>query len=553
MLLRFDIGRGDLYSWIAKLLPCLVIWGCAVSSDMATVPIDGKGAEKADLMMADGPEPAQPAVMQADAGARTDVEANVKGSEYPLPAVPQTEAFSPPIDTDDVLEKTSIEMKTDERLPKIPIFLDMRNVELPVLLRTLARSADQSMMISESVRGSVTLNIRNQPWQHVFQGLIRTYGLTYEWNGGIIQVMTLEDSAKEFKRLDIEEKKELKRRGIEANAPLTSSIIKIEYADVEQLRDVFENFLTEEQGQRRGSVMVDSHTNSLIIQATQSDIDKMVALVEKLDHPTLQVRIEAQIVEANSDTARELGVQWGGVYKSSVDGRSYNIGPGSNVFDTDDDGRISPEAGLIQTLPSLLQSANGLDIGFVTENFGKNILAVQLTALEEQGKLKILSSPSISTLDNQKALIESGAEVPYRTVEDFQTSIQFKKAVIRLEVTPHVIGQDSLKLKIITFKDELDFTNTVDGNPTIITKKAETTVMLRDGQTTVIGGLRKETINEKTSAVPFLSDIPLLGHLFKREMDKDKSEELLLFITPYIVKNTMESSSPERKNEVPKG
>ena len=190
--------------------------------------------------------------------------------------------------------------------------------------------------------------------------------------------------------------------------------------------------------------------------------------------------------------------------------------------------------------PAALDGTTGMTLGYMFQNIGKGLLTVQLSALQQEGKLNILSSPSITTLENQSAIIESGARVPIQTIEDNNVEIRYEDAVLKLEVTPYVIDKTNLKLKILTNKDELDFTRTVAGNPTIITKKAETNVILSDGQTTVIGGLSKETASESESGVPWLKDIPGLGWLF-RSTDKSKSmEEVLIFITPYILKERPE-------------
>jgi len=181
-------------------------------------------------------------------------------------------------------------------------------------------------------------------------------------------------------------------------------------------------------------------------------------------------------------------------------------------------------------------------LGMMFENPGQFMLTVQLQALQKDGKLNILSSPSITTLNNQKATIESGKEVPFQTVEDGDIKIEFKPAVIKLEVTPHVISDSIVKLEIITNKDELDWSRTVNGNPTIIKKLAETGVVLFDGQTTVIAGLSKSTSSDGDNGIPWLKDIPILGNLFKNTKKSSDMEELLIFITPRIldVKNFQE-------------
>lgn len=434
-------------------------------------------------------------------------------------------------------------------LPSQKIFLDMKAVPLTTLLRTLARAAGISIMVSENVKGTATLNVQNETWDQVFLSVLKTYGLSFEWQGNIIQVLTIEDINNDYRYLELNERREAKKREIESIAPLVNDVIPVRFADAESLKTIVEQLLAADSGKKRGAVVVEPHTNSLIVKATRPEINQVSAMIRHLDRPAAQIRIEAHIVEAGDDTARELGVEWGGLYQGTLGASNYWITPGIDTADTGAgvgtatsplaeiaDNSV-PSPGLIQTLPSILNEDAGLLIGFVAQEAGKYVLGVQLAALEKEGKLNILSSPSISTLDNQTALIESGREVPYQTVVDNEVNIEFKKAVLSLVVTPHVIDNDLLKLKIVTNKDELDFSNNVDGNPTVITKKAETTVLLADGQTTVIGGLRKENSSETVQGVPYLKDIPYLGNLFRKDSRTDTMEELLIFITPRIIRN----------------
>ncbi len=439
----------------------------------------------------------------------------------------------------------------EKELPKRKVSLRMRNEDIRFLLRVLARGADISIMISENVKGSATLDIQNKPWDQVFLGILSTYGLIYEWAGDIVRVMTVEDMGFEVKKLEMRQRQEAQKREIEIVSPLSTGVIEVHYADVSNLRDIFEKFLEEGDRARRGTVMVDKHTNSLVIRARENHIAAMRLLAQKLDRPTLQIRIEAQIVEANSDTARELGIEWGGFYSgttgknttismvpgvnSSAGSQTSQSNQSSQSYQSSQDTLASSSA-LIQKLPPVIAGDSGLLLGLLAQNADRYILGIQLSALEKEGKLRILSNPSISTLDNHTALIESGREVPYQTVEDDEVNIEFKKAVLSLEVTPHVINDNTLKMKVLTAKDELDFSNAVEGNPTVITKKAETNVLLRDGQTMVIGGLRKETESEGESGVPFLKEIPLLGQLFRRDYRSSNLEEILIFITPRIVR-----------------
>jgi type IV pilus assembly protein PilQ len=337
--------------------------------------------------------------------------------------------------------------------------------------------------------------------------------------------------------------------------PLVTQVVQVEFADAKKLKESLEKFLSEKnEGQPIGSVTVDEHTNALIIQAIYGDLERMIPLILELDRPTQQILIEAHIVEATKGTSMELGVQWGGVLN---DGDLW-VTPGANstgvVGNPLSGGGIDPTSGWAANLPASGQGAGtytGFTLGFALEDVGNSVLAAQLSALETEGKLNILSSPSITTLDNQKATIESGTEVPYQTVENGEVKIEYKKAVLSLEVTPHVIGDNTLKLNINTKKDELDFANTVGGQPTILTKKASTNVLLFDGQTTVIGGLSKEKTSRDEAGLPWLKDIPILGYLFKSTGSSDDMEEVLIFITPHILGEQLTEGLEEAPLEEP--
>ena len=421
-------------------------------------------------------------------------------------------------------------------LPKKKITMKMNDIEVSVLLRALSRVANQNIMLNEKIRGKININITKAPWDQVFKSILRTHGLAYAWEGDIIRIMTNEDMENELKR-------ESQKRDLRIIEPFITRIVHIDYAEAAKLRENLEKFLTlNKDGKPLGSVLVDEHTNSLIIQAIGDDLDRILSVIEKLDRPTAQILIEAHIVETTSSTGRELGIQWGGLaYGTSKDnnhwlGNSGTTSDGS-LFDpiTGEPITYLPSIGNMFNFPAALEGGAGMSLGYMFQNIGKSLLTVQLTALQEEGKLNILSSPSITTLENQTAFIESGEKVPIQTVEDGEVNIKYEDAVLRLEVTPHVIDKNFLKLQILTNKDELDFTRTVAGNPTIITKKAETTVMLSHGQTTVIGGLNKERVSETESGVPFLKDIPGLGWLFRSRASTNAMEEVLIFITPYIL------------------
>ena len=471
----------------------------------------------------------------------------------------------------------SVATAQGQPLPTEKITLEMHDVDISVLLKTLARAVNQNIIISEAVVGKSYVSIKETPWDQVFKGILNTNGLAYEWEGDIIRIVTTDDINRALELMEAEQSLLAGRKEHEINMerlrskakmaePLQTWVYHVKYADTENLRDNLEEFFKSghagpggmEAGKSvdsltaagmpqassrsssvasglRGAILVDPHTNSLVIQSGKSDLERMQAMVLELDKPTMQVLIQAHIVEANSNTALELGIQWGGLYN----GGDTWITPGANstgITGAKLSKGIDPTSGMAANFPADLSDGKGLTLGVITESIGNNIITAQLSALEKEGKLNILSSPSITTLDNQKATIESGKDIPYQTVEDEDVQIEWKKAVIRLEVTPYIIDGKTLKMDIITQKDEVDFSDTVLGNPVIITKSAETRVVLFDGQTTVIGGLSKENVADGESGVPFLRNIPLLGYLFKGISKKKEKEELLIFITPYILK-----------------
>ena len=445
----------------------------------------------------------------------------------------------PPVDEEpfeivspDPAEREAIEIP--KPLPNRKISMKMNNIDVAVLLRALARAADQNIILNEKVSGKININIHEAAWDEVFLSILQTNGLNYAWQGNILRIMTAED-------MDVDLLAKARKRELKLAQPPLTKIVSVKFSEAEKLRTNLERFITvDRNGNPTGSILVDEHTNSLIIQAIKSDMDKLLAMVEKLDRPTPQVLIEAYIVEANKDVARELGVQWGGAFRGKSGDKTTIISGrqgGTVTEDGDIDEEVDANAGSVVDLPALsIGSFEPSTLGLIYTRVGEYLLRTQLSALQDQGKLHILSSPSVTTQDNKIAFIESGADVPYQTVEDGEVKVEYKKAVLKLEVIPNVIDGDTLKLDIKVNKDEPDFTRTVLGNPTIITRRAETNVIQNDGQTIVIGGLSVESASRIQTGTPWFEDIPGLGYLFKRKSSSDELEELLIFITPHILK-----------------
>lgn len=443
--------------------------------------------------------------------------------------------------------------KPKPALPTQKVTLTLHNAEIQAVVQALARIAGQSVMVSPNVSGNVNVNIVGMPWDQVFAGILRTNGLRYDWEGDLLRVMTLEDMEHDLKVEEISKKRLSTRLEALQNEPMYTSVVKIKYADAKSLAESLPAFLTKDpQGKARGSVVMDPHTNALVVQAADSDVRRLVKLVRRLDQPSSQIRLKAHIVETTTETARALGVQWGGQYARAPVGGGMRDGafitPGaSSTYDptanpalartaTLGTGGLGDGIGLNFPPADFPSDGAGAILGLAYGTIGGNILEVQLSALQQDDKLKILSSPSITTLDNQLAFTENGAKVPFVSIDkDGNREVKFEDAVLRLEITPHIIDDQNLKLKILVKKDEVDTTRTVEGNPFIIKKQTETSLISRDGETIVISGLTRRLSSENERGLPGLKDVPVLGWLFKGQNTDDSNEEVLIFITPTIL------------------
>lgn len=440
--------------------------------------------------------------------------------------------------------------KTREKpLPVQKVSLKMRNADVKSVLRALARAADVNILVKDDVKWNTSVDFTATAWDQVFNGLLKAYGLTYAWEGDILRVMTLEDKEQALKIETIKEKQQAQELSLKTSEPLSTVVIAIDYADAKGLRDNLQEFLPKDKEGKaaRGSVRIDEHSNSLIIQATREDIEQMIPMIERIDKPTPQILIRANIVETTKSVARDLGIQWGGLSKKKVNGGEITTStvstkdPATTAGTTSTTGLGGQGFGISFPVgSSATTNAGGLGaLGLMYATLSGDFLEMQLQALQLDGKINIISSPSITTIDNQKAFAESGERVPYvstSTVSGGTTQeVKFIDAVLRLEITPHVIDGKNLKMKIIVKKDEVDASRAVQGNPYIIKKQTETTLIVQNGETIVISGLTRQKNSNSNSGLPGLKDIPVLGWLFKGDSRSDSMEEVLIFITPHIL------------------
>ena len=416
--------------------------------------------------------------------------------------------------------------------------------DVAVVLRTLAKAAHVNMLVSPEVTGTIRFAFRDVPWDQAFRSVIISTGLAYAWEGDVLRVMTLDDMRRSLEMETVlKEREDVKaeKRKVE---PMLIQVIPIKYSKARSVGATVKALLvatattgTAADGATaapRASVSIDEDNNAIIVHAIREDVEKAIALVAQLDRAKAQVHIEARIVEATRDTARQLGVQWG-VNSARIDnGRLVTVG-----------GQGVTAAGYNSDFPAVFAQgvANpvGLTLGLVSENIGgSELLGMQLTALQRKGNIRILSSPSITTLDNEEAVITSGEERAYRkttgTGNEADVTVEWKEAVLELKVTPHVVDSDYLRVQIIARKESFDETKPETGGEYPVNKKnASTTVLLRNGETVVIGGLSLESDSDAHTGVPWLMDLPGLGALFKNRSRAQKFDETLIFITPKVI------------------
>jgi type IV pilus assembly protein PilQ len=352
-------------------------------------------------------------------------------------------------------------------------------------------------------------------------------------------------------KLDLERKQQM-RDNQWVEPLLDPVVVNINYTDTKKLADTVQDCLTKDKdGKPRGSIRVDEHTNSLVISALRDDLIKIMPIIEKLDKPTPQILIKANIIETTKGVARDLGIMWGGYNKgTNISGNNDFIVTGGGTR-TSTTSPINPTASgpvsmggtgfNVNLQANNLGSAASSSLALLFGKISGNYLEVQLQALQQDNKLNILSSPSITTLDNQEAFTENGERVPFVTLQTSSGSAptqttSFEDVLLRLQIKPHVIDGKNLKMEITVKKDEVDMTRKSSlGDPYIIKKQTKTILIVEDGETIVISGLTKQTKSDAGNGVPWLKDIPVLGWAFKSDSKSDKMEEVLIFITPHIL------------------
>jgi type IV pilus assembly protein PilQ len=400
-----------------------------------------------------------------------------------------------------------------------PIDLKVTNADVTDVLRTFAQISGLNVIIQPGVGGVVTAEMENVPWDQALEQILKINSLGYEIEGNVMRI-----APTAILRQEAQEKQQLAAAKA-LSIPLQTIYRRLSYANAEQIATLLRSGQAGLLSQR-GSVIVDPRTNSLIIKELPAYMDTVVSVIDRLDTAEPQVMIEARIIETTKRFTREFGIDWG--FTGIADAAHGNTS-----------GLIFPNNGQVS---GNVNVPGGGDAGTLAFRLGNVLntfqLDVALQAAESEGLINILSAPKVATLNNQQASIESGLQIPVQTIANNTVTVQYVAATLSLSVTPQVTAEGTVMMDVNIAKREPQLAFLVPGatNAPIATKQATTRLLVRDGGTAVIGGIYKVSNDQGESRVPGLANIPIIGNLFKNKTRREENEELLIFITPRIIK-----------------
>jgi type IV pilus assembly protein PilQ len=467
------------------------------------------------------------------------------------PAIPDLQRIETSIhDEDPVVETTgggaagfasgSEGVLAQQRYSGRRIDIDLKDADIHNVLRLLADTGHVNVVTADDVTGTITIRMRNVPWDQVLDVVLQAKGLGMVRQGNLIRVAPLAQLQKERELKLAQQKQEFEL------TPLETRLIPISYAHASELQARAKDLLSP-----RGAIAVDERTNVLIARDVPGNLNYIEELIRSLDTQTAQVLIEARIVEATSQYSRDVGIQWGGdvtfgpstgnptgvAFPSSV-----NAAGGAYDNNTPTAG-VSPFTRTVATpnfavnLPAAVGTGAGGAIGMTFGSIDNVLsLSTRLSAAESAGLVRIVSAPRVMVLDNREARINQGTLIPYAQVSALGVQTTFQEAKLQLLVKPHVTADGSVSMHVKLNRDEPNFNQTApNGAPTILKREAETELLVMDGHTAVIGGIYTRNTGRNLQQVPFFGDIPILGILFQRRTASDARGELIIFITPHIV------------------
>ncbi|MHC8337130.1 type IV pilus secretin PilQ [Pseudomonas sp. HLT2-19-2] len=407
--------------------------------------------------------------------------------------------------------------------------LNFQDIDVRSVLQLIADFTNLNLVASDTVQGGITLRLQNVPWDQALDLVLKTKGLDKRKIGNVLLVAPADEIAAR-ERQELESQKQ-----IADLAPLRRELLQVNYAKAADIAKLFQSVTSAEaKADERGSITVDERTNNIIAYQTQDRLDELRRIVAQLDIPVRQVMIEARIVEANVDYDKSLGVRWGGSLQNKGNWNTSGVSNGANASSTiGTPGSTSTNSPFVDL--GTAANTSGLGIAFITDNV---LLDLELTAMEKTGNGEIVSQPKVVTSDKETAKILKGTEIPYQEASSSgATSVSFKEASLSLEVTPQITPDNRIIMEVKVTKDEPDYLNKVQDVPPIKKNEVNAKVLVNDGETIVIGGVFSNTQSKVVDKVPFLGDVPYLGRLFRRDVVSEKKSELLVFLTPRIMKN----------------
>lgn len=418
---------------------------------------------------------------------------------------------------------------TGERLS-----LNFQDIEVRSVLQLLADFTGLNLVVSDSVEGNLTLRLKNVPWDQAMDIILKTKGLDQRKAGNVILIAPTDEIAAREK-LELESRKQ-----VEELERLRTEFIKVNYAKAADLADLLklkDNAILSP----RGSVSVDERTNTLLVKDTNSSLSNVRVLLAELDIPVRQVLIESRVVIANDDFSKELGVRFGISNDSQGDFQSpgeTSVASGSlsGVNSLVNDNTFNALDGLAVNLP-VQNPAGSFALALAKLPLG-TLLSMELSAAQIEGRGEVVSSPRVITADSHTARIEQGVEIPYLELDDGDATLKFRKAVLSLEVTPQITPDDRVIMDLDVHKDNVGETVSFGAGlsaPSIDTREVQSQLLVDNGQTVVLGGIYETEKANQVTRVPFFSDLPVVGNLFKSTIEVDDRTELLIFVTPKIL------------------
>ncbi|MGH1462268.1 MAG: type IV pilus secretin PilQ [Neptuniibacter sp.] len=406
-----------------------------------------------------------------------------------------------------------------------PIDLNFQNVELRSVLQIIAEVAELNLVVSDSVKGNITLRLKNVPWDQALDIVLKTRGLDQRTVGNVLMIApAAEISNREALELESQKK-------VEELAPIRTQFIQVEYRKAsEMLASIQAAKLISE----RGFILADNETNVLMLRETDAAISEVRKTLKRFDVEVEQVLIEARIVNARSSASKELGIRWGFGYNDVDNGQGWIVNPelGSINF-----GSPPSDVGLNVDLGA--DTTGQIAIGFAPGT--SSMIALELSALESDGQAEVVAQPKVLTTNGTPAAIKSGSQIPFQSVEDGEVSVEFKDVVLGLSVTPQINPGDKIALDLDISQNSVG-TVLPNGEVSIDTNTLTTSVVVPDGRTIVLGGVFRNESTESVGKIPLLGDLPVMGALFRNKQNTYNKSELLIFITPKLVRESLSQS-----------